>query len=863
MTDNNGKIIKDKNAVDFIQEWAASRPEVWIQPLVSKIIEIGQLPPENFLDQVYLDFCKENELLTGRSKTEKNLVIPSSSGNAKTSPESTSRFIKLNRLKHIHGANALKDGEELVFHPNLTLVFGHNGAGKSGYIRILKRICGSPSIEDIWSNVRIERTTNQCKAEIEIEVDSKVTSIVWSGNNFGVFPFTNIAIFDGKSIPFYLTGRRDFTYQPFRIELFGILSECFTKLKEQLERDIELKTVGISDPLSSLSPTTKLYQLVMDALQDGNYPELIKLAVWHKKDEVYLGKKIKGRGKVEDLSDKLELEQQRLSQVDDLIQNYTLIGSTLASEKIKKFQALEVKQQKLKGEIKKLNDSLFSNQNIKGVNTDEWRDFILKSEEYIQSISSKYPQSGDRCVYCQQLLTKPSIELVKQYHKAVLLWTGDELTSVKSDIDGFVDEISSLEIYQINSSDTVKKVLGKKLLDQITRVGTAIVSHQTDIEDENYIRLSSLSTKSLVNSLRKIKDRLEQQQEQLLLDQQNHEAIVSLLDTEIAELECRRELHRLNKQLSKDWITSKWLGKAQSALNKLNTRPITDLSKNVWQALVSDHFIQAFKQEAKNLEAPEIDISFPADYGVPKQEKSFAGCKNIDALLSESEQRAIAMSDFLAEAQLKNVVAPLIFDDPVNSFDEGRRQILAQRLFEESQNRQVIIFTHDVLFASNLFDYVVNKKDPSKIDTNFAYFHWIEGNGKEAGLVSKDSCPRMDGLDRNLNDAKFQIPRINVLHGSDKEEAIFKAYTSLRKSLECLVIEKLFGGVVKRWREQVQMMSLDRVITDPQKYSTAKNLFEEFSKYGEAHIHSPEVMQNFPNATKLENDIARVETLLH
>ena len=48
-------------------------------------------------------------------------------------------------LRAIHGAeniNALKPGERLTFDKaGLTIVYGDNGAGKSGYARILKKAC--------------------------------------------------------------------------------------------------------------------------------------------------------------------------------------------------------------------------------------------------------------------------------------------------------------------------------------------------------------------------------------------------------------------------------------------------------------------------------------------------------------------------------------------------------------------------------------------------------------------------------------------------------------------------------------------------------------------------------------------------
>jgi len=44
-------------------------------------------------------------------------------------------------LTHRSGVNALANDQTIEFCPSLTVVFGANAAGKSGYTRILKRAC--------------------------------------------------------------------------------------------------------------------------------------------------------------------------------------------------------------------------------------------------------------------------------------------------------------------------------------------------------------------------------------------------------------------------------------------------------------------------------------------------------------------------------------------------------------------------------------------------------------------------------------------------------------------------------------------------------------------------------------------------
>lgn len=67
-------------------------------------------------------------------------------------------------------------------------------------------------------------------------------------------------------------------------------------------------------------------------------------------------------------------------------------------------------------------------------------------------------------------------------------------------------------------------------------------------------------------------------------------------------------------------------------------------------------------------------------------------------ILSEGEQRAVAIGSFLAEVGLNGGKDGIVFDDPVSSLDHRRRERVAKRLAVEAAQRQVVVFTHDIYF---------------------------------------------------------------------------------------------------------------------------------------------------------------------
>jgi wobble nucleotide-excising tRNase len=70
--------------------------------------------------------------------------------------------------------------------------------------------------------------------------------------------------------------------------------------------------------------------------------------------------------------------------------------------------------------------------------------------------------------------------------------------------------------------------------------------------------------------------------------------------------------------------------------------------------------------------------------------------------LSEGEQRALALAGFLTEVALTDGSGPIVVDDPVSSLDRDRSAQVADRLAEEAMQRQVVVFTHDIIFFNEL-----------------------------------------------------------------------------------------------------------------------------------------------------------------
>ena len=87
----------------------------------------------------------------------------------------------------------------------------------------------------------------------------------------------------------------------------------------------------------------------------------------------------------------------------------------------------------------------------------------------------------------------------------------------------------------------------------------------------------------------------------------------------------------------------------------------------------------------------------------------------------------------------------MIFDDPVSSLDHRRIKEVAQRVALLAETTQVIVFTHDIFFASTLLALMETSK-------RCAYFQITDEEGK--GKITRASGPRWDSfanIKKNVN----------------------------------------------------------------------------------------------------------------
>ena len=230
-------------------------------------------------------------------------------------------------------------------------------------------------------------------------------------------------------------------------------------------------------------------------------------------------------------------------------------------------------------------------------------------------------------------------------------------------------------------------------------------------------------------------------------------------------------------------------------------------------------------------------------------------------VLSEGEQRALGLACFLADVNGQPVKHGIIVDDPVSSLDHVRLRRVAARLVDEAATgRQVIIFTHNLFFFSEVMSLAAAQTPkPVPVRTNIVRKAAILG----FGVIEEDDEP----WEAKKTNKRIILLRekINTLEGIvDKDgdsyrQGVKNFYTDLRETWERLVEEVLLSRVVERYGSDVKTQSLKGVVVDDEDYKT---IFWAMKRASERSGHDMAAIKNIP-LPKIEDLEKEVGVLDH
>lgn len=764
----------------------------------------------------------------------------------------------IEEISNIEGVNAISSDKPIQFSKSgINVVYGTNGTGKSGYIRILKMVSGATYREDIKANI-YQSKKQKPKCNIDILIGDKNQKLVCDLTEAGQYEILRkVDIFDTKTAQGYIGDEKEAAFEPWIFELFSTLGDVAVKIKNELikrQEAIQLQKYNI--------PNEMIEQELIKALDKITYKSKTSDFVCEvtEQDEVKL-EELKKKSQIEKNNLIIQLKNKQIDELKEVLEYFKSFEAfylepklesikILAQEWLDKKEAYRLSQELLEANI----------DNIDKVGKDNAAWVLLwkaarklfnetKTEDDIDFICV-----GGRCPLCHQKIgetvslrihtideyvngeTANAESQAKELYMQKLVYPQAKQTEeILARVENFKDELA-------NPIELVNQIL--------LETSNLIINIQNDPID-----IKNAGLDRVIKPLEIILARLQNERDDLLKVSSAEDQ--KQIQESIKELEARKVIANNKKSIEDNIEMLSTIHVLEDAIKITSTNRITAKSKELAKLLITDAYIDRFNDELKKLSASGLTAQVIQGKGrkgkVPyKVQLCDADGKYLSPkdILSEGESRAVALAAFFAEAAGRTENCPLVVDDPVSSLDYEYEGRVIERLVEAARHRQVIVFTHRISVVVG-----ISEKSAKYGDVCFSEMS-LKATKDRKGIpdapnVNAGKADKL--LNKLINDNLSKLKKMDELDESFNRERHFLCQ-QFRNCVEKSVEEFLIGEVVIRFRKDIQTKRIKYLPTiTKEDCDIVDNMMTKYSAYD--HSMSSETPLIEFEVNEIENDM--------
>lgn len=225
-----------------ILNWSQGLPD-WQSDAIARLFTKQALSTED-LEDLFALIKTEHGIPDSKDRTVKKLSahqIP-----AATQSNTHVEVLAMKSLRHV---NAIAENQRLAFGAKgLTVIYGDNGSGKSGYSRVLKRACRARDQRElIHPNAKLPAgIVEQAEAVFELSVNSVLREVNWVNDKPAPEELSSLAIFDARCARAYLDTEDDFAYVPYGLDILEELARVCKQLEDLIKTEHSQNTVDLT-----------------------------------------------------------------------------------------------------------------------------------------------------------------------------------------------------------------------------------------------------------------------------------------------------------------------------------------------------------------------------------------------------------------------------------------------------------------------------------------------------------------------------------------------------------------------------------------------------------------------------------------
>lgn len=785
-----------------LTRWFSDRPQ-WLQIAATRLLKQSEFTDKDVSE--FATLCQQ--------EVDKKLPKATCSFPATAFAQGAATTLRLCSIGDVEGVNALAPKRQLEFgRSNITIVYGNNGSGKSGYVRLLKHVCGAREMGSLYRNV-YKRDSAIQKACISFEQNGVPKTHTWSGQGI-CDDLNSIDIFDASFGKVFVSSEDEVSYEPpvlsFFSSLIFVCEKVASALVDEAGRHQSKKPKIPAD--KKVTPEGTWYDTIG---AETNSQDVDKHCTFSSADEAEIYA-LQQRLAEQAPGEKAKQLRKQKQHIDTLVQDAQKYLEQLSDENCQRINAAKKKSILKKSAADAAAEKVFSGSELEGIGSDVWKELWEAARNYSVLAAykdAKYPNvsDGSRCVLCHQTLTREA---------------KDRLTSFESFVKGEMQNAATEAAKEYEAASLTIEVLptSEALKTRIDAAGISqdeVASQVVDFFDQLQARKSLLPE---IDSEDSISDTLLSPEwiEKVSAQSKSLGELAEKYDEDAKSDNGEEIKKKLNSLQARKWLSEhraavdeevsrlKLLNQIQKAAKLAHTKALSQKKGELAEALITDAFVQRFNAELKILGASQVKVELVKSkvskgHVLHKLQLRGASQNGLADVLSEGENRIVSIAAFLADVTGKSNQTSFIFDDPISSLDQSYEEAVAQRLIELSQSRQVIVFTHRLSLLGTVRHFAEKKAIKHDV-VCIRSADWGTGEPAPIPLSQSDIKSALNTL---MNQRSQDARRASENGEFEHAEILLKSMCSdFRTLVERSIENDLLCGVVQRFQRPVHTLKL-------------------------------------------------------
>ncbi len=844
-----GFVIVD---LEELQKWFKNRPK-WLQDCARRLVQKGSLSEQDYID--LLAICKGEAI--------GQIVSFSGLPSGSLALQESIKPIRLESIANISGINALFSIKPLVFSKEpICIVYGRNGSGKSGYVRLLKHACGVKNPGDLLSNIFLTDDQSQT-AEFTFIEDTKTKTSQWAGEPLP--ELRGVEIYDTACGLVYINEENEVAYEPWLLRLFTELTDTCTDLAYQIKTEIDGK-ISAKPAFPKEYETTSASAWYESITENTTSRQVNKETAWKPEDETELTEINKRLSETNPSEKAIELRRQAIlimELVVDLKKLSKAFEDSRCSEYLKTKNDASVKRKVADEDAARV----FAKAPLAGIGSEAWRllwDAARKYSDEHAYRTKVFPNvaADARCVLCQRELDQESRDRFVSFEnfvKGELQRLATESEENVKNASALIPDVPTTNVITMrmeaaNISDHDSRVM-------VTDFTTAIAKRKKTFLDVDKITgISPLPANTTLINLVQIARNLSKKARSYDKDVEGQNR--PQLEKKCKELLARKWLHQQRQAINSEIAHLDAIQKLRAALDLTNTTALSRRKSSLAEELITNAYIQRFQDELKGLKAEQISVDLKKTRTEVGRVYHRICLKNTNVevktskILSEGEFRIVSLAAFLADTEGRGSKTPFIFDDPISSLDHVYEEIAAQRLVKLSESRQVIVFTHRLSLIGYLTKYAEKKGVKPEV---ICLSRYLTGQVTNLPINLKRTDRSVNVLlNERLAEAKKAFTQDDVAY----ENVAKSLCNDIRILIERMVEMDLLNEVIRRFCQEVNTKG--RIGALAKITETDCNFVDEYmTKYSRyEHSQPDEAPIPLPPPDELESDLNAIKSFI-